>query len=336
MNLPQDQVIGFSRLVELTPDSVGRPWMLELIADGAVYREPIDIQTSADSYSGFVAAKRRKLARIEPLLRCPGGSGDDVHRPGDGQLERVGASQMRCTRCSTIFPVGATAFDFLSEDLRKLAGISDTENISAWDYDPIAHSLIDAVGDGFVLDDGCGLRNEYAEQVVNFEIVRYPTTDVLGVGERLPFADESFDAVLSIAVLEHVRDPFRGAAEISRVLKRGGHLYAIVPHLQPYHGYPHHYYNMTRQGLEALFARHLEIEQAATPREGVPIWTLNWFLNRYVAGLPREVAQRFRNLRVEDLLGPSPAYLDKDFVRELNEQATYELACTNFVIARRR
>ena len=337
MNLPEDQVIGFNRLVELTAHDTNRSWTLELFVDGVAYYEPIDVQTKPESYAAFVAAKERKLARIEHILRCPGRGGDaEVHRPGAGRLERIDRSRMRCTTCSAVFSAGPRAFDFLSDDLRTLAGIADTENISAWDYDPIARTMIDEVGGGLVLDDGCGLRNAYVEQVVNFEIVPYPTTDVLGVGERLPFADESFDVVLSIAVLEHVRDPFRGAAEITRVLKRGGRVYAIVPHLQPYHGYPHHYYNMTRQGLEALFARDLVIEQAATPREGLPIWTLNWFLNRYVAGLPADVAHRFRSLRVGDLLGPSPGYLDEDFVRGLNEQATYELACTNFVIARRR
>ena len=87
------------------------------------------------------------------------------------------------------------------------------------------------------------------DNVVNYEIVDYDTTDVIGLGDTLPFNDCVFDAVISIAVLEHVRYPFACAAEIVRVLKRGGELECSVPFLQPLHGYPHHYYNMTSQGL---------------------------------------------------------------------------------------
>lgn len=50
-----------------------------------------------------------------------------------------------------------------------------------------------------------------------------------GVGEALPFADDSFDAVLSYDVLEHVRDPGKTLAEVYRVLKTGGVLLAVFP-----------------------------------------------------------------------------------------------------------
>lgn len=43
-----------------------------------------------------------------------------------------------------------------------------------------------------------------------------------GVGERLPFADGVFDAVLCAEVLEHVDDPGRVIDECSRVLRAGG------------------------------------------------------------------------------------------------------------------
>jgi SAM-dependent methyltransferase len=63
--------------------------------------------------------------------------------------------------------------------------------------------------------------------------------DVVGVGEELPFADEFLDTVISNAVLEHVKDPFRYEREMAHVLKPGGELFCAVPLLQPVHGYPH-------------------------------------------------------------------------------------------------
>lgn len=48
---------------------------------------------------------------------------------------------------------------------------------------------------------------------------------VEGSGEKLPFADRSFDAVFCCDVLEHVEDLDRVVSEISRVCKPGGHFF---------------------------------------------------------------------------------------------------------------
>jgi SAM-dependent methyltransferase len=52
---------------------------------------------------------------------------------------------------------------------------------------------------------------------------------VLYDGDRMPFADAEFDAVLSIETLEHVRDEQRTLAEMYRVLAPGGTLVISVP-----------------------------------------------------------------------------------------------------------
>ncbi|MDQ6437387.1 class I SAM-dependent methyltransferase [Mesorhizobium sp. LHD-90] len=46
--------------------------------------------------------------------------------------------------------------------------------------------------------------------------------------ERLTYADETFDLIVSSDVFEHVRRPFQGFAEIRRVLKQGGrHIFSV-------------------------------------------------------------------------------------------------------------
>ncbi len=52
-----------------------------------------------------------------------------------------------------------------------------------------------------------------------------------GNGYALPYADESFDKVLCVEVLEHLQDEQRALAEIFRVLKRTGLLILTVPYV---------------------------------------------------------------------------------------------------------
>ncbi len=48
-------------------------------------------------------------------------------------------------------------------------------------------------------------------------------------GSCLPFADESFDLVTALDLLEHVEDESEGLRELSRVLKSGGRILLSVP-----------------------------------------------------------------------------------------------------------
>lgn len=59
-----------------------------------------------------------------------------------------------------------------------------------------------------------------------------------GVGESLPFPDNTFDFVISLAVLEHVQNVTEVVKETCRVLKPGGWAYFEVPNnLFPFEGH---------------------------------------------------------------------------------------------------
>ena len=331
------RVTGYQTIVPITPETANGRWSLVLRVDGREYREVLDVDPSAAALDEFRDIKHKKLERLELILRCPrpidGRIGADDCR---GELTRVDATTLECTRCGARYSHDAQNYDFLPDDLAASSGVVHTDNISSWGHDPIATQIIEDHADGLVLDAGSGFKSTVYENVVNLEIVGYPSTDILGVGEHLPFATGSFDAALSLNVLEHVRDPFRCAAELARVVRPGGKLYASAPFLQPYHGYPHHYYNMTASGLENLFASAFTVEQLGAPASAVPIWALSWFLNSYVAGLPTEVADRFRKLSVEDLMAPAESYLERDFVTKLRASTNIELACGCILVGTRR
>jgi ubiquinone/menaquinone biosynthesis C-methylase UbiE len=55
---------------------------------------------------------------------------------------------------------------------------------------------------------------------------------IRGVGERLPFGDESFDLIVCLWVLEHLRDPSTVFREVRRVLMPGGHFVFLTPNLR--------------------------------------------------------------------------------------------------------
>jgi SAM-dependent methyltransferase len=55
---------------------------------------------------------------------------------------------------------------------------------------------------------------------------------VRGVGERLPFVDSSFDLIVCLWVLEHLRDPVAALREVRRVLASGGHFVFVTPNLR--------------------------------------------------------------------------------------------------------
>jgi len=232
-------------------------------------------------------------------------------------------------------PVQETPFHFnyLTSDLRARLNILDTEAVSDFEYAPAVRALIEQYKDDLVLDCGAGNRPSTYPNVINLEIVAYPSTDVLAANEHLPFKDNTFSVVISCAVLEHVKDPFMAAREIMRVTRKGGIIYADIPFLQPFHGYPSHYYNMTMEGAKNLFAKQCRIEKGFVPHYGLPIWALTWFLNSYTTGLPQKAKEQFLQLRVADLIGPAASYLDKLWVTELSPQKNIELACTNTVVA---
>lgn len=274
----------------------------------------------------FLNQKNNKLQKIKDIIRCP--------ICGDHTLLESNKI-LHCENCQEEFKINEKVYNFLPPSLIEYGNIQSTENVSSHDYDGIALNLIEEFRDGLILDNGCGLRNVYYDNVVNFEIVDYPTTDVLGIGEKLPFKSDVFDAVFSLNVLEHVKNPFECANEIIRVLKPGGILYIVVPFLQPFHGYPNHYYNMTSSGLKNLFSGKIQVIESSVPLAGLPIWSLHLFLNYYIQGLPQSVAGKFKNMRIYEFLDNPIEYLEKDFVNQLKPGTNEELACTNSLIAQK-
>ncbi len=274
----------------------------------------------------YLESKKIKFQRLEPLFVCP---------YCKSSLSRDNFVRL-CLECGKSFPYTHDAVDFLDANLRSQFSIVDTENVSGHAYDDRITRAIESNPDKLFLDIGAGFKPVPSTNVVNFEIVEYPSTDVLGVAERLPFANDSFDFVISAVVLEHVKDPFACAQEMIRVLKPGGELFCSVPFLQPRHAYPHHYYNMTKEGLINLFAG-LDVCESDVPDYLHPMAAITWIMKAYALGLPVDLRGRFLSMTVEDLIKFMPLdkfYSDPIFA-SLSTDAREMIACGTFLHAKK-
>ena len=115
---------------------------------------------------------------------------------------------------------------------------------------------------GDVLDLGCGQRDQAAPlEQLGFRYVGldYDTSeaDLLADAHSIPFADASFDCILSYAVLEHLHNPFIALQEAARVLRPGGWLVGTVSQGEPFHS---SYFHHTPWALVSLLKQTPDLE----------------------------------------------------------------------------
>lgn len=150
--------------------------------------------------------------------------------------------------------------------------------------------VVEPLGAKSVLDAGCGegetiarLQDLLPERVSAVDILpesveytrrRLPSVDAAVASlYELPFADDSFDLVLCLEVLEHLDRPQEGLAELARVSRR--EVVVSVPfepyfrigsllrgnHLRRLGNHPEHVNQWNRRTLAAFLGSVLEVEE---------------------------------------------------------------------------
>ncbi|PKP88640.1 MAG: class I SAM-dependent methyltransferase [Alphaproteobacteria bacterium HGW-Alphaproteobacteria-17] len=136
------------------------------------------------------------------------------------------------------------------------------------------------------------LWQDAAIERVGIDIYPTATTNYIADAHHLPFRDASFDGVWIQAVLEHVADPVQVVAEIERVLKTGGVVYAETPFMQQVHEGAYDFQRFSVTGHRFLFRRFNALAIGGNKGPGV---VLAWAIRYFVWGL-------FRSRRLAVLL----------------------------------
>jgi SAM-dependent methyltransferase len=116
---------------------------------------------------------------------------------------------------------------------------------------------VQGLSSNHVLDLGCGEKPykslfSNAQSYVGIDY-RSKSAEVRGVGEHLPFREESFDTVICTQVLEHVENPKLVLEELRRVLTDDG-LVVLSTHGFWIEGHEKvDYWRWTIQGLRKIF-----------------------------------------------------------------------------------
>ena len=165
----------------------------------------------------------------------------------------------------------------------------------------------------------------------NLNLSPFSNVDVVSDAHRLPFSADSVGALHCEAVLEHLERPETAVAEMFRVLRPGGYVFAATPFLQAFHEYPDHFQNFTLAGHTALFARCgfdvIDSGACVGPAFTLVDLASNWAREN----LPGRLMSRAAWLAIR-VAGKAFVQLDRILLRS---KGAHRLASTTFVLAQK-
>lgn len=156
-----------------------------------------------------------------------GRRGDEIQQSDD---KRRGDDKRR-----TATHFGGAAESYFESEVHRLG--EDRKTLAAWCRDA-TRSLDVATGAGHtagaIAEEGVPevVAADAAPRMVATAVREYPVAGVVADAERLPFTDESFDAVACRIAAHHFPDPEAFVRDVARVLEPGG-VFAFEDNVAP-------------------------------------------------------------------------------------------------------
>lgn len=104
-----------------------------------------------------------------------------------------------------------------------------------------------------VLEVGSGQKWRYIPHSTTINRDADAKPDLIGDAEAMNMANDQYDIVLCLEVIEHTKHPDKIIAEIHRVLRPGGQVMLTAPFCLEIHDPNNDYHRFPRQGLKLLF-----------------------------------------------------------------------------------
>ena len=261
---------------------------------------------------------RPRLSGLYDLLACPVCQCAVVRRD----------DVLVCARCRRRYPIVDGIPVLLppgSDALGPDAALPLRGGYDDWIHRTVLESL---PADAVILEIGAGQMAASRPNVIRMDVTQTPHVDIVGDAHALPFLSKRYDFILSLAVLEHLREPFAAAREMLRVLRNGGYVYAECSFVFPFHGHPHHYFNASHLGMEELFRDFTSLRTGVAPHQ-MPSFAMRALLETYLFFLrphPDADAQRLAG-RIGAVLAEDLTAFDGRFSQEAARRCA---ACTYF------
>lgn len=265
-----------------------------------------------------------KALRLLPYLRCPR-TGTKLSIVGDQLISEDGTQQ---------YPI-VNGKPILVKTVRDLHITPPANNIISKNvsyYRPA--TPVDA--DSWVLHLGCGEVPSNEPNVISLDILPTQAADIVAEGEALPFANETFGSVESAAVFEHVFDPMAVIKECRRVVKEGGFFRTDTAFMQPYHGFPAHYFNMTPVAVERYFADDFELVSSSISKTANPGTATLLTIDRLLLAIGSQKAAELRRMPLSDVIDLlMQNRRDGKFTENLSPYHTRGMATGTIVVSRK-
>lgn len=190
--------------------------------------------------------------------------------------------QLTCPSCSQVYPivngVPVMLLDGSIPETQYQEQLQLRQSYDPWVHRTILQSLSD---DQIVLEIGAGNMALDDPCIIRSDVTLTPYVDIVADVHALPFLPGTIDYIFSLAVFEHLRNPFLASQSIYEALKDGGYIYHECNFVFAYHGYPHHYFNATLQGMEQIFDQFTSLRKGVAPYQ-MPSFALNAVLGSYL------------------------------------------------------